>query len=148
MNHFLPLSVFGLAVLIQVGAGGRSHAADDVRAADVSFRRDVAPVLATSCSTRSCHGGWRPPVLDAHGDPAKMRAALIGIAADERPIESYVSPGHPEQSYLVQKIESRMGTAECTDHDCGEAMPLDNPLLPPATRQMIRAWIEQGAKDN
>src|SRR5580658_9257910 len=87
----------------------------------VSFRRDVAPLLVTSCATRSCHGGGsRPPVLDARDGVKKLRVALVGVASEERPGRAYVHPGNPEASYLVQKIEGHLNDAECADQDCGE----------------------------
>ena len=82
------------------------------------------------------------------GDATAMRAALVGVPSEDRPDRAYVEPGAPEASYLVQKIEGRLVDAECTEHDCGSPMPLDNPSLPPAARATIRAWIAQGARDN
>ena len=138
MTRSFVLPVIAVAALMQVGASG-GH---------VSFRQDVAPILTTSCSTRSCHGGSRAPELRGHDDASKMRAALLATGDDERPGARYVIPGDPDGSFLVQKIEGRMSTSECADHDCGEAMPLDNPPLSPEARQTIRAWIAQGAEDN
>ena len=90
----------------------------------------------------------RPPTLGAHDDPAQLRAALVGIVADERPGMSYVKPGDTTRSYLVEKIKGRMIDRDCTDHDCGDVMPLDNPPLPVDVQQMIATWIDQGARDN
>jgi hypothetical protein len=153
-----PLTVMGVfLVLIQVSANrGDARSAQRstepqsvTAAARISFRRDVAPVLATSCTTASCHGGGsRPPVLDAHADAARMRAALVGVASDQRPDRHYVEPGVPQNSYLVQKIEGRLIDGECADHDCGVPMPRDNPSLSADARAMIRTWIAQGAQDN
>jgi hypothetical protein len=54
---------------------------------------------------------------------------------------AYVEPGDPEASYLVHKID---GT-QLDVGGSGSAMPLLLDPLPDATRQFIRAWIEQGA---
>jgi hypothetical protein len=153
LPHFArPVAVgalLALVLLVSSGGGARTAAATTSEAGRVSFRRDVAPVLAQSCSTSSCHGGGsRPPVFDARADLAKMRAALVGVASEERPDHAYVTPGAPQASYLVQKIDEDLVDAECADHDCGSPMPLDNPSLPESARAKIRTWIAQGARDN
>ena len=145
MKQALALPLLALVALAQVSAGGEVAKAGD--SAPVSFRNDIAPVLTTSCSTRSCHGGMRAPLLGAHDNPAQLRAAIVGVTAEETNLV-YVRPGDPAGSYLIHKIEGRMVPSKCADHDCGDAMPLDNPALPPETRRLIRAWIEQGAQDN
>jgi hypothetical protein len=140
-----------LALALVFASGGElglAHGSSE-RAPRVSFRRDVAPTLTASCSTRSCHGGGsRPPVLGPNLDATKMRAALVGVMAEERTDRAYVRPGDPNASFLVQKIEGRLIHAECTDHDCGETMPLDNPSLSPESLRAIRTWVLEGAEDN
>jgi hypothetical protein len=146
----LVVGAFVAGLLLVAGAGeARDAAATTSDAGRVSFRRDVAPVLATSCATRSCHGGGsRPPVLGAHMSASTMRAALVGVASEDRPDHAYVEPGAPDASYLVQKVEGRLVDAECTEHDCGEPMPLDNPSLSAEAIAKIRAWVADGARDN
>jgi hypothetical protein len=136
------IAIISVAALTQVAAS-----AGDPRP-QVSFRHDIVPVLTTSCSTRSCHGGMRPPLLGAHDDPKELRAALVGAASDERPGMKFVQPNDSAHSYLVEKIAGQMIDRNCTDHDCGDAMPLDNPALAPEIQQTIRTWIDQGARDN
>ena len=146
MSRFLAFPFVGALALVTLSASGDGARANE--AATISFRKDVAPVLTTSCSTRSCHGGMRAPLLGAHDDAAERRAALVNVKSEERADLRYVTPGDPAHSYLIEKIDGRMTPAKCSDHDCGEAMPLDNPALPDATRSLIRTWIEQGARDN
>jgi hypothetical protein len=137
-------------------ATGAEAAANGVLAANaanarsvVSFRNEVAPVLAGSCATRSCHGGGSlPPVLGRHASAEKLRAALVGVASEERPTRTYIAPGAPEASYLLQKVDGHLVDAECVDHDCGSPMPMDNPSLSADARAKIRAWVAQGALDN
>ena len=149
-----PMAIGALLALAQLLASGGDARSSSVperatAAGQVSFRRDVLPVLATSCATVSCHGGGsRPPVLATRGGASRVRAALVGVASGDRPDHAYVEPGAPDASYLVQKIEGRLVDAECTEHDCGSPMPLDNPSLPAGARATIRAWIAQGARDN
>jgi hypothetical protein len=134
----------GLALLLTARAGSATPPAKAP-----SFRGDVAPLLVASCAARSCHGGGaHPPDLDPHADPAALRRALLDVASEERPQRAYVTPGAPQESYLVDKIEGRLNDAECTDHDCGERMPARNPALSAAARTAVLAWIADGAKDN
>ena len=148
-RRLLPIALVAVvAVLGMAVNAGNATAKDDAQKA-VSFRRDVAPVITLSCTTSSCHGGGgRSPVLERHADPAALRAALVGVASEQRPSRVFVRPGAPDQSYLIQKIEGHLIDAECTDHDCGAPMPLDNPSLSADARAKIRTWIAQGARDN
>jgi hypothetical protein len=155
-----PLVFGAVLVLVQLLAGadasssgggveptGSLSAASSAR--PVSFRRDVAPVLAVSCTTVSCHGGGsRPPVLPTSGDFREMRGALVGVASEDRPGFAYVQPGDPDASYVVQKLEGQLIDGQCTEHDCGARMPLDNPPLAPEDLAAVRSWIAQGALDN
>ncbi len=129
----------------QVGGAAVTAAQADRQ---VSFRKDIAPVFVQSCSTRSCHGGSRPPELAAGVDASTMRRALVGVASEQRPDRSYVKPGDPRASYLVDKIEGCLVDAQCADGDCGRRMPSRNAPLSEATQAMVRSWIAQGADDN
>lgn len=104
-------------------------AATTVGAADpVSFRADIAPILRDRCL--GCHdaatseGGFRVDtyqLLSEKGD-----SAAAGLTA-----------GAPEQSELLRRIE--------TDDEF-ERMPLDADPLPDEQIEMVRRWIQAGAK--
>jgi hypothetical protein len=51
-----------------------------------------------------------------------------------------VTPGDPDNSYVIQKLE---GTAAV-----GARMPQGGPFLDQATIDMIRQWITDGAANN
>ena len=87
-------------------------------------------------------------MLGAHDDARTLRESLIGVASEERPTQTYVRMGRPDESYLMEKIDGHLAANTCVDRDCGDQMPLDNPPLSPQAREAIRAWIEQGAADN
>jgi len=152
MKRVHPIAVGAFVALVQLVASGgeaRDAAATTSDGGRVSFGRDIAPVLTTSCTTRSCHGGGeKPPILRRGMDAEALRAALVGIASEDRPDHAYIEPGAPDASYLLQKLEGRLNDAECTEHDCGDPMPLDNPSLSADTIAKIRAWVAQGARDN
>jgi hypothetical protein len=52
-----------------------------------------------------------------------------------------VTPGDPEQSYLVHKLEGRKGIA-------GVPMPEGRDPVAPEHLQIVRQWILEGARDN
>ena len=64
-------------------------------------------------------------------------ANLIGVASSEVPSLLRVSPGDPDNSYLIQKLE---GTAAE-----GARMPLGGDPLPQSDIDTIRQWITDGA---
>lgn len=84
-----------------------------------------------------CHAGAAAPVglkLDA----ANSFAQLVGIPSSQVPALLRVSPGDPDASYVIRKLE---GTASV-----GGQMPLGGPALPQATIDVIRQWIVDGAQ--
>jgi hypothetical protein len=84
----------------------------------------------------ACHIGATAPV-GLRLDAANSRALLVGVASVEVPALLRVSPGNPDASYLVQKIE---GTAAV-----GGRMPLGGPPLSQAQIDLVRGWIAAGA---
>ena len=91
----------------------------------VLFQQQVLPLLERSCSYSTCHD-------------AETRAGNISMSSYEE-IAKQISPGSPEKSLLYNLI---------TNPDPTETMP------PPPREQMgeaylnmVRVWIEQGAKN-
>jgi hypothetical protein len=71
-------------------------------------------------------------------DAASAYALLVGVPSNQVPALLLVSPGNPDGSYLIQKLE---GTAAV-----GGRMPLNGPpYLDQATIDVIRQWISEGA---
>ncbi len=69
-------------------------------------------------------------------------AALVGRPSINKPGETFVIPGDPDNSYLVKKLE---GTAGIT----GGRMPRGNgPFLSGGQMLVIRRWIKAGAANN
>ena len=95
---------------------------------DPSFRDDVFPILVTGGCV-GCHG------QDGGLSVRSVRALLAG--GDEGPA---VIPGHPDSSLLVMAIMAQPLE--------GPLMPPDGPPVPRASIEVIKAWIEKGAKDN
>lgn len=132
--------------------------------ADVSFRDDVLPIFERSCSLSSaCHGnpssptgasGYRPYLGGAGAEPsdvATIFAANVDVDSWADTSRKVIAPGDWEQSFLMNKMDGALDqcdTTSCPD-GCGRLMP-QGPTkpLPIAERNLVRAWIEQGAQDN
>ena len=109
-------------------------------------RLELAPTLSsiqqnvfTPICTQ-CHTGAAAP-LGLALDEGSSRADLVNVASVENPELVLVSPGDPEASYLVWKVEGRSGIT-------GSRMPLSLPPLSEDEIAALRGWIEQGAEDN
>jgi WD40 repeat protein len=103
-------------------------AATAARAAEVSFVRDLAPLLVQRCT--SCHGDRRDSGnFRLHTFEGLMRGGGSSLPS--------VVPGHPEKSEILALI-----TAE----DAEDRMPRDDDALSPAQIELVRTWIAQGAK--
>ncbi len=113
------------------GAGG-GGGGGNVQADFQSIQDNIFTPICTAC-----HAGAAAP----HGlrlDEASAYALLVGVPSDEQPQLQRVDPGHPDQSYLIQKLE---GTAAI-----GGRMPLNGTPLPQADIDAIRQWITDGAQ--
>jgi hypothetical protein len=119
-----------------------------------TFDADVAPTLVKSCTFSPCHasrGATNHGVfLAARGSAEDAAAVKASLLAPSRTLPSmpYVTPGDPERSFLMHKLDGSLCAfdAECTDGSCGKPMPDGNDALPAASRDAIRRWIAQGAK--
>jgi hypothetical protein len=118
----------------------------------VSLRNDVVPILTNSCAFSSCHGLQSSPGNNGlylgtqmgTPDASAIHASVLAKAVSyDMPV---VTSGDPSQSFLMHKIDGDACTL-CKNL-CGESMPQGNPVLPVETRDTIRRWIAQGAKDN
>ncbi len=100
--------------------------------ADVSFQRDVQPILAEHCS--QCHG------TDESDRKAGLRLDLFESAAKggESGLSAIV-PGKPDESELMRRVVS---------HDPDIIMPPPDQKKPVSEAQIqtLRQWITEGAK--
>jgi hypothetical protein len=150
---------------------------------EVSFQKDIRPIFEQSCSlTSSCHGQPSANVstsgliflgaADGGTGAAEILQGLVGVASPEDKQRVLVDPGHPEDSYLMHKLDSDMcGFAAACDATkvaafagCGLGMPYASPPLcldsqsdcvksqtitqQYGERDQIRRWIAQGAKND
>lgn len=161
---------WGLLCLVACGTPPPSYAPDagecvaytsppgtDLTAPVVSFKTDVMPVLTANCASSSCHGISDGPqgglFLGAQqkkgADSAQVFDKLVGPMAGQLASMPYVTPGAPNASYLMHKLDGDQCQYEstCANGDCEHAMPYDRPL-PVETRDILRRWIAQGAPNN
>ncbi len=94
---------------------------------EVSFNRDIRPILAESCFY--CHG------QDANKRQADLRLDLRDAAVDYGAIE----PGNAKTSLLVERIFSE-------DPDSVMPPPDSNRILSSEQKELLKQWIAQGAK--
>jgi len=92
-----------------------------------------ANIFDPSCIV--CHSGAGAP-QGLRLDAANSFINLVGVPSNEVSLLR-VSPGDPEQSYLIRKLE---GSASV-----GGQMPLGGPPIPQATIDFVRQWILDGA---
>jgi hypothetical protein len=114
-----------------------------------SLRADVLPVFQTSCTSNStCHGSSDGIEVFLSGGDVHRR--IVGVPSTELATMPYVTPGDPTNSYLMHKVDGTLADfhAHCAKQDCGLQMPKGEAPLSQADRDVIRAWIEQGALDN
>ena len=134
---------YGFAPDLGGPLAGGCDATDSDPATDVSFARDLRPLMnrARGEAGCSCHTptNGRPSGIDLGGlDLGSYDSLFQGGKNSGRAI---VVPGDPCASVLVQKISETP--------PFGARMPLDGqPYLTPAEQQLFRDWIAEGAIDN
>lgn len=140
----------------------------DLETPVVSFAADVTPILRSTCAlTDSCHGApsvvaeSRPFLGFANPDEGMASAqtiidGLVGVKSTEDLSMNLVTAGDPSQSFLMHKLDDDQCTliSQCMmgpsfRANCGVFMPYQYPdILDVATRDVIRRWIKQGARNN
>jgi uncharacterized membrane protein len=99
---------------------------------EVSFKKDVAPILDKFCTT--CHSSEEdhPSQLFMDSYETLMMGGKHGKA---------IVPGNSSESLLSRKLSE--------DPPFGKAMPPPRKPRPTAEQvELIRTWIDQGAKKN
>jgi len=155
------------------GTGGQDGSActpyvscADLTTPDVSFATDILPIFQPSCGIAgsTCHGTpdvattqARPYLGNPDGgtDAAVVVNGLVGVLSNENPSMNEVTAGDPDTSFLMHKLDgdeclymSACASSKTQYTDCGQQMPYSSPPLDEATRDTIRRWIAQGAKNN
>ncbi len=114
-----------LPITIMFLAGGCSR--------DISFKKDIAPILEKNC--QSCHIQGGPGYEKSGFSVASYEDVMKGTK-----FGPVVTPGSSLTSSLVMLIEHRA--------DPSINMPHGRDPLPPEDIELIKAWIDQGARGN
>jgi hypothetical protein len=119
----------------------------------VTFAKDVMPIFSKSCAFSTCHGsqsGSSNGVFLGGTDPVTVHKAIVDVRASKLPTMSFVKPGDPRESFLMRKMDGShcVLDAQCTEGSCGQSMPRNDETLPLETRDTVRRWIAQGAKND
>jgi hypothetical protein len=112
-----------------------------------SFEEDVVPILTTNCALAACHSAAESNLgIHLTYDPdqiyeeLKKSSPTPGFAGAK-----FVVPGKPEESVLMAKLEGEQDSFGSCNGKCGTEMP-PGELLAIEDRDVIRAWIKNGAK--
>lgn len=128
----------------------------------VAFQADVLPIFRNSCGlSSSCHGTQGGPIAQPFlGPPASagmasqsdieaIFAANVGVASVKEPNMKIVTPGDAANSFLMHKMDNSLKCETLTcGGNCGGSMPLGSPTLGQDQRDIVRRWIQQGAKND
>ena len=124
----------------------------DARSPAVSFSRDVVPIFSASCAFSTCLGS---PTGPANGvflgqDTPRVYTAIVGAKGNELASMPFITPGNPRESYLMRKMDGSQCALDpqCTGGSCRGSMPKGDVPLDVATRDVVRRWIAQGAKND
>ena len=99
---------------------------------EISYSKEVAPILDKFCAT--CHNADEdhPSQLFMDSYESLMKGGKHGQA---------VKQGNAKESLLMQKMD--------TEPPFGKKMPPSKKLIPTAEQvEILRQWIDQGAKKN
>jgi hypothetical protein len=121
----------------------------------LTLKNDIQPMLAVTCALSGCHmsGGSPQAGLDlgpsmATTDSATLSTILTNMKAKSMtaPSLNRVTPGMPEKSFLMVKIEGdpTACSSECTA-GCGLRMPFGGSALSDTEIGKFRDWIKSGA---
>src|SRR5439155_6557463 len=102
-----------------------------------AFAKVERAIFKASCTSTSCHGAAAAGGLSLEAGGAY--ANLVGVPPVNPAARAAgvlrVMPGHPEESFLVAKLEGHLGPDE------GRLMPWGGPALSPKKIDLVRRWI-------
>jgi hypothetical protein len=116
---------FGSGVPPVADDGGHNGGPDTVT---VSFSTQVLPIFQANCAGTLCHS----PCVSSNG------AGLCLVSYATTYSGGAVIPGDAQNSLMVQRLEGRRTPR----------MPRGRPALNDSLIQLIRTWIDEGARDN
>jgi hypothetical protein len=117
----------------------------DTEQLPLSFAADIEPIILDNCVAAPCHdAGGQSPVLAADAYAHIVDQPSLVASAN------LVVPGDSSTSYLMHKLDAThaldASLGGCGCNGGGVSMPQGLELLPIATRNLIRDWIDAGAE--
>jgi len=130
-------------LLSACGSHGTAAGSEAAVNSSASFATVQAQVFNVSCTFSPCHGA-NSPKEGLNLTAGKAYANLVNVPsvelADRGIAAKRVTPGQPDQSFLIEKLRNPLPRA-------GDPMPSGQPL--DATRiDLVLRWIEEGAQEN
>ncbi|HUI30705.1 MAG TPA: hypothetical protein VLX91_10845 [Candidatus Acidoferrales bacterium] len=107
---------------------------------NVSFASQVQPIFTSNCTNSSCHGGTTPQ-RGQNLSAGQAYNNIVNVASQEVPSYDRIRPYRSDSSYLYLKITGASGIT-------GARMPYGGSPLQTSDIATIKAWIDQGAKNN
>lgn len=107
------------------------------------------PIFATSCALTACHSSKDSNLgIYITSGAAQVAAELKKESPTAKGVR-FVVPGDATNSWLMAKMDGRQADfkSKCPSGGCGTDMP-PGAALAKEDRDIVRAWIDQGAKDN
>jgi hypothetical protein len=123
------------------GYGTSSNPVAPSDTAAVSFVSSVQPIFTANCTNSSCHGGTNPQ-QGQNLTAGQAYSNIVNVTSHEVPAYLRIKPFSSDSSYLYMKITGDPRIAGGT-----VKMPKGGSLSP-AQIQIIKSWIDQGAKNN
>jgi len=126
LKHMAALAFIMLFTAFQSCYNDYPPPLEPINPEDVSFVTHILPIMDKSCNTANCHDGTTPP-------------NLLGDNAWSALRNQYVNTTIPRESFLYKSVEYLPG---------GDPMPPGGPQIPELDRQLILAWIQNGAPND
>ena len=127
-NRILPCSIAGVALSILV------MAIPALAVEEVSYKKDIRPIIDDYCV--SCHKpggkGYKKSRLDLRTYQSLMKGTKFGAV---------VKPGDSYTSILVQVVEGRVHPSIRMPYGISGGLAKDK-------IELLRKWVQQGARDN
>jgi len=103
----------------------------------VSFANQVQPIFTANCAMSGCHAGTLPQDGMSLED-GKAYANIVNQHNIDFGNYLIVKPFYSDSSFLYFKITG--------NSIAGPRMPFEKPPLPDSSIELIKQWIDQGAK--
>jgi hypothetical protein len=138
-RYGLLFPAFLLAAAVGCGGGRTIGAAGTVvTPSGVDFKTQIQPIFDQNCALSGCHASGSASggmVLDA----GQSYTNLVNVTSTEVAPDKRVVPGKSTASYIIEKLTHNPPRS-------GERMPLGGDPLPDTEINLIKTWIDEGAK--